>query len=499
MAGPARSAGPASSRLVAIDVARCLALLGMVATHVLEPRTLDGELTLAQSLAGGRASALFAVLAGLSIALTTGRRVPLRGRARVAASTGLVVRAGLVAGVGLVLGELDAGIAVILVYYGVLFVFALPFLGLGARALLAWAAGWLVVAPVLAHLLRAELPARGWASPSFASLADPGPLLSELLVTGYYPVLPWVAYLLAGMALGRMDLGSRRVAAGISVTGGLLALAAVTVSDALTRRADVARALVADWPAWLAPPASRADLLDQPAGGMFGTTPSGAWEWLLVRAPHSGTPFDLAHTIGSAWLVVGVALLLVGVLPALGRHAVAIVFGAGTATLTFYTLHVAMSSALLPPAEDPASFRWHVLVLAAAGALLVAAGRRGPLETAVGALARGAAGTVAAWPGGGAGYGRAMDANDDKTPTDDKTQAADTQADRSKSPEQSEGQVSEVASMAGGGAGEAIDPGDATAGSPEHSAGDDRPDEGTAGPDAPPRHGIPEDSNESSR
>ena len=31
-------------RLVGLDVARCLALLGMVATHVLDARTPDGEL-----------------------------------------------------------------------------------------------------------------------------------------------------------------------------------------------------------------------------------------------------------------------------------------------------------------------------------------------------------------------------------------------------------------------------------------------------------------------
>ena len=55
-------------RLVGLDVARCLALLGMVATHVLDARTPDGELATAQWLAGGRASALFAVLAGVSLA-----------------------------------------------------------------------------------------------------------------------------------------------------------------------------------------------------------------------------------------------------------------------------------------------------------------------------------------------------------------------------------------------------------------------------------------------
>ena len=56
--------GTRSGRLVGLDVARCLALLGMVATHVLDERTPAGDLTTAQWLAGGRASALFAVLAG---------------------------------------------------------------------------------------------------------------------------------------------------------------------------------------------------------------------------------------------------------------------------------------------------------------------------------------------------------------------------------------------------------------------------------------------------
>lgn len=59
-----------------------------------------------------------------------------------------------------------------------------------------------------------------------------------------------------------------------------------------------------------------------------------------------------------------------------------------------------------------------------------------------------------------------------------------------------QGQVSEVASFDPAGPSPEA-PGDATAGSPEAESG--RPDEGTAGPDAPPRHGRPEESNESSR
>ena len=65
-------------------MARCLALLGMVATHVLDSHQADGDLALAQAVAGGRASALFAVLAGVTLALMTGGREPVRGRERLA-------------------------------------------------------------------------------------------------------------------------------------------------------------------------------------------------------------------------------------------------------------------------------------------------------------------------------------------------------------------------------------------------------------------------------
>lgn len=71
-------------------------------------------------------------------------------------------------------------------------------------------------------------------------------------------------------------------------------------------------------------------------------------------------------------------------------------------------------------------------------------------------------------------------------------------SDHDEDPTSEEGQVSEVASLGNDGEGDdAIAPEDATAGYPESESG--MPDEGTAGPDAPPRHGRPEDSNETSR
>jgi uncharacterized membrane protein len=371
--------GTREDRLVGVDVARCLALLGMVATHVLDERDPDGSLTAAQWLAGGRASALFAVLAGVSLALMTGRRTPARGRERARRSAGLAVRAVLIALLGLALGGLEHGIAVILTYYGVLFLLGLPFLGLRTRPLLVLAAVWVVLGPVVSQLVRPHLPARRVGSPSFEQLADPGRLLSELLFTGYYPVVPWLAYVLLGLALGRSDLTSRRVQAWLVGAGLAAAVGATALSRWLTTREPVAEELLAGDQGL-----SIEDLIDRISRGLFGQTPvDGAWEWLLVVAPHSSTPFDLAQTMGSAAFVLGCCLGVVGLAGRLGGRALAVFFGAGTMTLTLYTLHVLMRTERFWPAEETQSFRWHVLVLLAIGAVFAAARRRGPLEWVV--------------------------------------------------------------------------------------------------------------------
>ena len=115
---------------------------------------------------------------------------------------------------------------------------------------------------------------------------------------------------------------------------------------------------------------------------MFGQTPDdGSWAWLLVVAPHSSTPFDLLQTMGTAAFVLGVCL---GCgrsrRTAAAERALAVFFGAGTMTLSLYTLHALMRTERFWPAEEPERFRWHVLVLLAIGAVFVAARRRGPLE-----------------------------------------------------------------------------------------------------------------------
>ncbi|RJK98416.1 DUF1624 domain-containing protein [Vallicoccus soli] len=352
----------------------------MMAVHVLPDVDPDGSTSLAYLLASGRAAALFALLAGVGLALAHGgsRRLP-QGRGWAADGAGLAVRAACIGLVGLLLGEVDSGVAVILPYYAVLFVLAVPLLGLRPPALVGVAVAAAAVVPVLSHDLRRALPAPDRTNPTLADLAAPGDLLRELLLTGYYPALPWVAYVATGLAVGRLALGAVRVQAGLLAVGAALALGAAGASSLLLGPLGGRAALEADLAGY--PPAEVDRLL---ASSQYGTTPPGTWWWLALDAPHSSTPLDLLHTTGTSLAVLGAVLLLARVAGPLLVPLAA----AGGMTLSLYSAHVLLLSSGLLPAEPLAS--WLVqcaAALAGATAWRLAVGR-GPLEAAVAGLVR---------------------------------------------------------------------------------------------------------------
>ncbi len=378
-----------AGRVVGVDLARLLALVGMMATHIVPPADSAGRVTALQQVAGGRSSALFAMLAGVSLSLAYGRSQPVRGQAWAAAAVGVAVRSALVAFLGLLLGDLGTGIAVILTYYGLLFLAGIPFLAMRARPLAVTAAVWLLAGPVVSHVLRQWLPAPSYRTPSFPALgAGDGArgLLTELAVTGYYPVLVWMAYLLAGMAVGRTDLGRWRTVGLLAAAGSLLWSATVLVSDALVARPGVQGTLerTFEGAGW------RGGLEVTLTHGLYGTTPTGSPWWLAVRAPHSGTPFDLAATLGSALVVLAGCAAVGLLLP----RVVAVVSGAGAMTLTLYTVHVMSRQPGWWDGDDLATWWAQVVLAVLVGAGFRLAGARGPLEAIVGDLSRGAAGLV---------------------------------------------------------------------------------------------------------
>lgn len=358
-----------ASRIAGIDLARMLALFGMFAAHIVSSSPADGGVSPLFQVVAGRSSALFAVLAGLSIALVTRRAAvdPSGHRKR------LLVRAAAITAIGLFLGLLGSGVAVILVYYGVLFCCALPVLTWSARPLAWLALGWGLLSPVASVLLRRGLPEPTLQVPSLLMLAQPVELVTEVLVTGYYPVLTWATFLFAGMALGRLDLGSGPVARRVTLVGAWLAVLALAVSALVTRSPQVREALVADRPRG----ASTWDQVEVVLRrGQYGTHPEGSWWWLGVWGPHSGSIAALAHLVGSAMLVLGICLLLTRALPRLPCRTVA---GAGAMTLTLYSLHVVVLASPLGVRSDLALVL-HCLGAALTGAAFAAGGQRGPLE-----------------------------------------------------------------------------------------------------------------------
>ena len=373
-----------AGRVVGVDFARCLALLGMICTHLVDPRDADGQVTALQQLAGGRASALFAVLAGVSLALVTGGTKPASGIPLVRARAALVVRAVLIATLGLWLGGLRSGIAVILTYYGVLFLLGLPFLGLRARPLAALAAVIAVTVPLLSYLVRPHLPATDAGQPTADDLTRLPALLTDLLLTGTYPAVPWLAYLLLGMALGRLPLARPAVAARVAGVGAVVAFVGWYVGHLTTSATSVQAALVATQGR---SPALPWPLLEQQLiDGLHGTTPTESWWWLLVAAPHSTTTFDLLHTAGSAMVVLALCVLVAQRQP----RQWAVLGGAGAMTLSLYTLHVVLASTVLPRTVPYAPAQHLVLVLVI-GAVFATARLKGPLEWVITSAGRGLA------------------------------------------------------------------------------------------------------------
>jgi uncharacterized membrane protein YeiB len=356
-----------------VDVARGLALFGMMAVHIWDAIE-DGAPTTPTIVAGGRSAATFAVVAGVSIAFLSGGRRRLEGRARTAAAAGLAVRALAIGLVGLLLGLTGTGIEVILPAYAVLFLLAIPLLGLSPAVLGSLAAALAVAGPVLlvttsdldlAHI-HADTPTL------LTVVTEPLGLLSSLFLTGPYPVVVYLAYVCAGLAVGRLDLTSSRVAVWLLGGGAALAVAAKSVSDVLLYPFGGLDRLTA------ATGEDATTLLWEPEQ-------ASSWWYLALSGPHAHTTLDVLHATGSALAVLGGSLLLtrVHVVDRLLRPLQA----AGAMTLTLYSAHILVIAVGVFDDSEVAQY----LFLVAGSLLFAPLWRRrhpqGPLESLVGRAA----------------------------------------------------------------------------------------------------------------
>jgi uncharacterized membrane protein YeiB len=305
---PAASRQP-RGRLRGIDAARAVAVFGMVMVHIGPFPAPDTALGNLYGVSHGRASVLFVLLAGVGVALLAGNRLVGGTDPRPALVRGrLVLRGALLLPLGLWLEGLDHGALVILQYYAVYFLFVALVFTLPDRWLLVGGTVSLVVGP-LVYLWGQTLVPEWYVREEPASLDDPSSkILEDLLLTGAYPLVTWVAPLLIGLWIGRRDLSAPTVRWSLLFLG--LAVAVVA-------------AFSADW-------------LSEAFGMPSGEPGVSGFAALLTDQPHRQMPLWMLGAVGSACAVLGGMLLLADRLPRATWPLVA----TGQLALTVYVGHL---------------------------------------------------------------------------------------------------------------------------------------------------------------
>lgn len=365
-------------RVIGLDAARGFALIGMVAVHTLPSWSPQNyQPTLLWDLFAGHAAALFAVLAGITLAILSGGPRPNIGPELSRSRVQIAVRALVIMTIGMGVNFLDFPAYNILPYYGLMFLAAIPFLGFRIRYLLAMALGSSLVGPVLAYFVNSGLDYQ----PNFnINLVDPfldAPVtLLSLFFGGTYPLAEWMPFIFLGMALGRMRLTGIDVQIKLGLAGLILTGFAFFSSDTLLN-------FFGGWDRLLnaTPGMTGADLFDildyGPPDGEH--LPATTLWWLTINAPHAGTSFSIFASAGMAVLAISIFLLAVRVYPVvLGP-----LMDAGTMTLTMYVSHLLFLAFVDFNAHPGVWFAVQLIAMLVFAYFWRTANTRGPLEAIV--------------------------------------------------------------------------------------------------------------------
>ncbi|HSP60956.1 MAG TPA: acyltransferase family protein, partial [Ornithinimicrobium sp.] len=303
--------GRGRPRLVGLDAARGLAIIGMIVVNV-GPTNADTVLERLYLLPFGRASVLFVVVAGLGMGLL------LQGRSGRVLWRALIWRVLLLLVLGLGLQTLTQRVSVILSTYALLFLLAPLLWRLSTRALVLVTGVLLVAGPV--WIVTHDVVSPGIHAQEGVGLTTPPvEALHSLLVTGPYPLASWTVPFLVGLILARLDLWNAGVLRRLAVWGAVAAVVGFLV-------ADVAYAALG----------ARADH---------------GWLRLLTGVAHGQMPLWLVSATGGGVFVVALCLRLCR---RTGRplHRLGVL---GTYALSIYVAHV-LVLAVLPPPEGLLSF-----------------------------------------------------------------------------------------------------------------------------------------------
>ncbi|WP_187976611.1 heparan-alpha-glucosaminide N-acetyltransferase domain-containing protein [Mycetocola sp. JXN-3] len=359
LSAPSVSGDPRSARIAGLDIARGLAILGMFIAHIIRPEeAVSADPDTWIGLVNGRSAALFAVLAGFSLALLSGRGTPPEGEAVLRMRLRIGARALVIFALGGILSLGDHGIAVILEYYAIAFLLVLPIIRWQVRNLLILAGVLAVLAPIAQVGIALFIQDNGGGTSA----------LALLMIFGYYPALIWVVFMIVGLAVARWLF-----AGGISGSSlGLIALVGAGLAILGYGGASVF-----------------AQITGIEQGEVFVGYPQ--WANLLGAAPHSGSTFELLGASGIALLIIAAALAL----PRWAQRALWPLAATGRMALTAYAVHlialVILVSTEVDRTDPVAQTWWFVLVTLIGCSAWILLFRQGPLEKLVSFCSRAAA------------------------------------------------------------------------------------------------------------
>ena len=237
------------ARLAGYDLARAIAIIGMVLINFpIFLASLDGEagqpLTWVANLHFGRAAALFVTLAGAGVALMAqGADLRLVRRTLLLRALFLFVLGNLL----ILVWSID-----ILHFYAfylaiaAIFLVALPrwALLLGIALITAATLAMTIVWPDIVEALDASLTWPPNADEGLSYWSVQG-MAQNVFVSGVHPVLPWIAFLMAGLWVGRHDLTDAATRRRLMSIGAILGVGAPLVSS-IAEQASLAGLLPPD-------------------------------------------------------------------------------------------------------------------------------------------------------------------------------------------------------------------------------------------------------------
>lgn len=212
-------------------------------------------------------------------------------------------------------------------------------------------------------------------------VTSPGEVLTLLLLTGTYPAAVYLAYMTAGVAIGRLDLTAPRVMWTLFAGGAVLAASARFMSWLTLDVLGGFDQLAAADQGMDGGPAARAEVVQELTTDATAVV-TDSWWYLGVPAPHSHSIADVGYTLGTAMAVLGLCLLLARF--ATLAKALTPLADVGAMPLTLYSAHLFLiSTGIL---EDWPELLFVVMVASAIAFAMVWRRHQGqgPMELVVG-------------------------------------------------------------------------------------------------------------------